>query len=213
VLCLLTCVPLSQENSVDGQKLTPTLGSPNATKTNPPKKKQSSRMTGWIKGCSVCCVCATVAAASKTNDSKNLCLCVVFVLPVLLPQKQPTQKKDGLSGWRDGFRVVVNRWMTGWMNWPSGWMDDCTDLREASLFGFRICRHSSFTICNNANCTFNNTYSTYNLLFQPIQIHLQTIFTHFSHYNYCFLVSWILDYLLLIIFYDHILFILVLKTQ
>ncbi len=38
--------------------------------------------------------------------------------------------------------------MTGWMNWPSGWMDDCTDLREASLFGFRICLHSSFTICN-----------------------------------------------------------------
>jgi len=31
------------------------------------------------------------------------------------------------------------------MNWPSGWTDDCTDLREASLFGFRICRHSSFS--------------------------------------------------------------------
>jgi hypothetical protein len=37
--------------------------------------------------------------------------------------------------------------MTGWTNWPSGWMDDCMDLREASLFA-RICRHSSFTICN-----------------------------------------------------------------
>jgi hypothetical protein len=24
-------------------------------------------MTGWIKGCSVCCVCATAAAATKTN--------------------------------------------------------------------------------------------------------------------------------------------------
>ncbi len=84
MLCLLTCVPLSQENSVDGQKLTPTLGSPNATKTNPPKKK------------------------------------------------------DGPLEQRDGFRVAVNRRMTGWMNWPSGWMDDCTDLREASEYAFTL---------------------------------------------------------------------------
>jgi hypothetical protein len=33
----------------------------------------------------------------------------------------------------DGLRVAVNRWMPEWMNWPFGWMDDCTDLREVSL--------------------------------------------------------------------------------
>ncbi len=52
-------VPLSQENFVNGQKLTPALGLPNATKTNPPKKSMS-----------VCCVC-TIAAATKTNPPKK----------------------------------------------------------------------------------------------------------------------------------------------
>jgi hypothetical protein len=28
-------------------------------------------MTGWIKGCSVCCVCATAAATTKTNPPKK----------------------------------------------------------------------------------------------------------------------------------------------
>ncbi len=76
-------------------------------------------------------------------------------------KNKPTQKKDGPSERRDGFRVAVNRRMTGWTNWPSGWMDDCTDLREASLFA-RICRHSSFTsVCpmHNAQvCYFNNVW-------------------------------------------------------
>ncbi len=127
MLCLLTCVPLSQKNSVDGQKLTPTLGSPNATKTNPPKKNSPA---GWQEGLRVA-------------------LCVVSALPLLLPQKQTHPKKNSPSEWRDEFRVAVNRRMTRWMNWPSGWMDDYTDLREASLFGFSICRHPSFTICNS----------------------------------------------------------------
>jgi hypothetical protein len=47
---------------------------------------------------------------------------------------------------------AINRQMTGWMNWPSGWMDDCTDLREAS-FG-RL--HSCFTICNNFHSNESN---------------------------------------------------------
>jgi len=94
VLCLLTCVPLSQENSVDGQKLTPTLGSPNATKTNPPKKNQSSRMTGWIKGCSVCCVCATTTAATKTNPlQKSLSLCCVCATTTATTKTNPPKKK------------------------------------------------------------------------------------------------------------------------
>jgi len=117
-------VPLSQENSINSQKLTPTLCLPNATKTNPPKKsmsvccvytttaaatktnppkkKQSGRMTGWIKGCSVCCVCTTAVAATKTNPlKKSLPLCVVCVLPLLLPQKQ-THPKKRRSVWMTG---------------------------------------------------------------------------------------------------------------
>jgi hypothetical protein len=59
-----------------------------ATKTNPPKKKQSGQMTGGIKGYSVCCVCATAPVATKTN---------------------PPKKNDGPSKRRDGFRVAANR--------------------------------------------------------------------------------------------------------
>jgi hypothetical protein len=40
-------------------------------KNKPTQKKQSGRMTGWIKGCSVCCVCATAAVATKTNPPKK----------------------------------------------------------------------------------------------------------------------------------------------
>jgi hypothetical protein len=40
-------------------------------KNKPTQKKQSGRMTGWIKGCSVCCVCATAAATTKTNPPKK----------------------------------------------------------------------------------------------------------------------------------------------
>jgi len=81
-----------------------------------------------------------------------LCLCY----HCCCHKNKPTQKEDGPSGWRDEFRVAVNRRMTRWMNWPSDWMDDCTDLREPSLSGFKICRHSSFTICNNNNNNNNN---------------------------------------------------------
>ncbi len=126
-LLLLTCLPCSQENSVDIQKSTSTVGSPNTTKTNPPKKKSCGWMTGRIKGCSVCCaywpaclspkrtpsivrnspphfVCQT---PQKQTHPKNLCLCVVSTLPLLLPQKQTHPKKNSPAGWRDGLRVAL----------------------------------------------------------------------------------------------------------
>ncbi len=149
MLCLLTCVPFSQENLVDDQKFTPTLGLPNATKTHPPKKSMS-----------MSCVCTTTIAATKTNPQKKnsptgwrdglrVALCVVSALPCCCHKNKPTQKifvsvlclhyhycchknkptqkKDGSPGWQDRSRVVVNRRMTRWMNCPSGWMDDGTD--------------------------------------------------------------------------------------
>jgi hypothetical protein len=53
---------------------------------------------------------------------------------VLTVEDPPPKGRGREAG--GGACSAVNRRMTGWMNWPSGWMDDCTDLREASLFGF-----------------------------------------------------------------------------
>jgi hypothetical protein len=51
-------------------------------------------MMGWIKGCSVCCVCATVAAATKTNPlKKSLSLCCVCATTVVATKTNPPKKK------------------------------------------------------------------------------------------------------------------------
>jgi len=70
---------------------------------------------------------------------------MVCVLTIEDPPPKGRGREAGGGIWNQwtlGFQLptkacsAVNRRMTEWMNWPSGWMDDCTDLREASLFGF-----------------------------------------------------------------------------
>jgi hypothetical protein len=58
-------------------------------------------MTGWIKGCSVCCVCATAAAATQTH-SKNLCpvLCLCYTAAATKtnpPKKKTVRLDDGTN--------------------------------------------------------------------------------------------------------------------
>ncbi len=98
-------MPCSQENFVDSQKSTSTVGSPNTTKTNPPKKKPSGWMTGRIKGCSVCCAYWPACLSPKRTPSM-----VKNSPPHLVrqtPQKQTHPKKNSPAEWRDGLRVVL----------------------------------------------------------------------------------------------------------
>jgi len=96
-------------------------------KNKPTQKKPSGWMTGRITGCSVCyaywpaCLSPkrtplTVRNSpphlvrqtpQKQTHPKNLCMCVVSALPLLLPQKQTHPKKNSPAGWRDGLRVAL----------------------------------------------------------------------------------------------------------
>jgi len=50
-------------------------------------------MTGWIKGCFVCCVYATAAAATKTNPlKKSLCVCCVCATIATATKTNPPKK-------------------------------------------------------------------------------------------------------------------------
>jgi hypothetical protein len=133
MLGLLTYVPLSQENSIDGKKFTPTLGLPNVTKTNLPKKSMS-----------VCCVYTTAVAATKTNPLKKSVF--VLCLHYRWHRNKPTQRKDDSARWRDGSRVAVNRQMRdGWTVRPAGWtirwMDEFTHLTSRHLLIYIILLH------------------------------------------------------------------------
>jgi hypothetical protein len=105
IIHILTCLPCSQENSVDGQKSTSTVGSPNTTKTNPPPKKPFGWMTGRIKGCSVCCAYWPACLSPKRTPST-----VRNSPPHLVrqtPQKQTHPKKQSgrMTGWIKGYSV------------------------------------------------------------------------------------------------------------
>jgi hypothetical protein len=91
----------------------------------------------------VCCVCATTAAATKTNPPKKkekdgeFCTSIIGATKWLWSAAiAPAVAIPAAAA-----LVAVNRRMTGWMKCPSGWMDHGTALGEAS---FNI--PSSFTI-------------------------------------------------------------------
>jgi hypothetical protein len=74
----------------------------------PTQKKQSGRMTGWIKGCSVCCVCATAAAATKTNPlKKSLSLCCVCATTATATKTNPPKKKDDQCWVQEGYKDTI----------------------------------------------------------------------------------------------------------
>jgi hypothetical protein len=91
----------------------------------------------------MCCVCATIVAATKTNPPKKRKKEGEFCASIIAATKWlwSVAIAPAIAIPVVAALVAINRRMTGWMKCLSGWMDHGTALGEAS---FNI--PSSFTL-------------------------------------------------------------------
>jgi len=120
-------LPTKACSAVNRRKSTSTVGSPNTTKTNPPKK---NRPAGWREGLRVAlCVVPTDLRASlprelrqrlethphtwfakrhKNKPTQRIYVCVLCPhYHCCCHKNKPTQKQNSPAGWRDGLTVAL----------------------------------------------------------------------------------------------------------